>query len=50
MSMLAYVAPENLKDIYYPYKRSCEIYRCVCPTSPLLGERTSSQAVGEGQV
>uniref|UniRef100_A0A8B9TRA0 Mixed lineage kinase domain like pseudokinase n=1 Tax=Anas platyrhynchos TaxID=8839 RepID=A0A8B9TRA0_ANAPL len=26
VSMLAYVAPENLKDIYYPYKRSCEIY------------------------
>ncbi|XP_066860750.1 E3 ubiquitin-protein ligase RFWD3 isoform X3 [Anser cygnoides] len=26
VSMLAYVAPENLKDVYYPYKRSCEIY------------------------
>ncbi|OXB54291.1 hypothetical protein ASZ78_002918 [Callipepla squamata] len=24
--MLAYIAPENLMDIYYPYKRSCEIY------------------------
>ncbi|KFP81437.1 Mixed lineage kinase domain-like, partial [Apaloderma vittatum] len=24
--MLAYVAPENLKDINYPYKRPCEIY------------------------
>ncbi|NXI71656.1 MLKL protein, partial [Anseranas semipalmata] len=26
VSMLAYVAPENLKDAYYPYKRPCEIY------------------------
>uniref|UniRef100_A0A8C8A922 Mixed lineage kinase domain like pseudokinase n=1 Tax=Otus sunia TaxID=257818 RepID=A0A8C8A922_9STRI len=26
VSMLAYVAPENLKDINYPYKRPCEIY------------------------
>ncbi|XP_025944378.1 mixed lineage kinase domain-like protein [Apteryx rowi] len=26
VSMLAYVAPENLKDIYYPYKSPCEIY------------------------
>ncbi|NWU95972.1 MLKL protein, partial [Upupa epops] len=25
-SLLAYVAPENLKDISYPYKRPCEIY------------------------
>ncbi|XP_027554090.1 mixed lineage kinase domain-like protein [Neopelma chrysocephalum] len=24
--MLAYVAPENMKDINYPYKRPCEIY------------------------
>uniref|UniRef100_A0A8C3V4H5 Mixed lineage kinase domain like pseudokinase n=1 Tax=Catharus ustulatus TaxID=91951 RepID=A0A8C3V4H5_CATUS len=27
VSMLAYIAPENLKDINYPYKRPCEIYR-----------------------
>uniref|UniRef100_A0A8C3EK26 Uncharacterized protein n=1 Tax=Corvus moneduloides TaxID=1196302 RepID=A0A8C3EK26_CORMO len=27
VSMLAYIAPENLKDITYPYKRPCEIYR-----------------------
>ncbi|NXF37431.1 MLKL protein, partial [Nyctibius bracteatus] len=26
VSMLAYIAPENLKDINYPYKRPCEIY------------------------
>ncbi|NXG63149.1 MLKL protein, partial [Hemiprocne comata] len=26
ISMLAYAAPENLKDISYPYKRPCEIY------------------------
>ncbi|NXK45989.1 MLKL protein, partial [Chauna torquata] len=26
VSMLAYVAPETLKDIYYPYRRPCEIY------------------------
>ncbi|NXD15453.1 MLKL protein, partial [Nothocercus nigrocapillus] len=26
VSTLAYVAPENLKDIYYPYKRPYEIY------------------------
>ncbi|NXX95729.1 MLKL protein, partial [Centropus bengalensis] len=26
VSMLAYVAPENLKDNNYPYKRPCEIY------------------------
>ncbi|XP_023790715.1 mixed lineage kinase domain-like protein [Cyanistes caeruleus] len=26
ISMLAYIAPENLKDINYPYKRPCEIY------------------------
>lgn len=32
VSMLAYIAPENLKDINYPYKRPCEIYRCVCPS------------------
>uniref|UniRef100_A0A669QXJ9 Mixed lineage kinase domain like pseudokinase n=1 Tax=Phasianus colchicus TaxID=9054 RepID=A0A669QXJ9_PHACC len=24
--MLAYIAPENLMDVYCPYKRSCEIY------------------------
>uniref|UniRef100_A0A8C9FIL1 Mixed lineage kinase domain like pseudokinase n=1 Tax=Pavo cristatus TaxID=9049 RepID=A0A8C9FIL1_PAVCR len=24
--MLAYIAPENLMDVNYPYKRSCEIY------------------------
>lgn len=24
--MLAYIAPENLMDVYYPYKRPCEIY------------------------
>lgn len=29
LSMLVYIAPENLKDITYPYKRACEIYRCV---------------------
>uniref|UniRef100_A0A8D2QGC7 Protein kinase domain-containing protein n=1 Tax=Zonotrichia albicollis TaxID=44394 RepID=A0A8D2QGC7_ZONAL len=27
VSMLAYIAPENLKDINYPYKSPCEIYR-----------------------
>uniref|UniRef100_A0A8V5GW73 Uncharacterized protein n=1 Tax=Melopsittacus undulatus TaxID=13146 RepID=A0A8V5GW73_MELUD len=32
VSMLAYIAPENLKDINYPYRRPCEIYRCVCPS------------------
>lgn len=32
VSMLAYVAPENMKDSNYPYKRPCEIYRCVCPS------------------
>ncbi|NXX79540.1 MLKL protein, partial [Urocolius indicus] len=26
VSMLAYVAPENLQDINHPYKRPCEIY------------------------
>ncbi|NXL95836.1 MLKL protein, partial [Alectura lathami] len=26
VSMLAYIAPESLEDIYCPYKRSCEIY------------------------
>ncbi|NXG37535.1 MLKL protein, partial [Dromaius novaehollandiae] len=26
VSTLAYVAPENMKDIYYPYKRPYEIY------------------------
>ncbi|KFM02736.1 Mixed lineage kinase domain-like, partial [Aptenodytes forsteri] len=26
VSMLAYIAPENLQDINYPYKRPCEIY------------------------
>ncbi|NXJ53230.1 MLKL protein, partial [Spizaetus tyrannus] len=26
VSMLAYIAPENLKNINYPYKRPCEIY------------------------
>ncbi|NXH22214.1 MLKL protein, partial [Bucco capensis] len=26
VSMLAYIAPENLKDINYPYQKSCEIY------------------------
>ncbi|NXM76473.1 MLKL protein, partial [Serilophus lunatus] len=26
VSMLAYMAPENMKDINYPYKRPCEIY------------------------
>uniref|UniRef100_A0A8C3MC99 Uncharacterized protein n=1 Tax=Geospiza parvula TaxID=87175 RepID=A0A8C3MC99_GEOPR len=26
VSMLAYIAPENLKDINYPYKSPCEIY------------------------
>ncbi|NWR60098.1 MLKL protein, partial [Bucorvus abyssinicus] len=26
LSLLVYVAPENLKDITYPYKRACEIY------------------------
>ncbi|XP_009583474.1 PREDICTED: mixed lineage kinase domain-like protein [Fulmarus glacialis] len=26
VSMLAYIAPENLKDISYPYQRPCEIY------------------------
>ncbi|KFP06199.1 Mixed lineage kinase domain-like, partial [Calypte anna] len=26
LSMLAYAAPENLKDSSYPYKRPCEIY------------------------
>ncbi|NXG68879.1 MLKL protein, partial [Baryphthengus martii] len=26
VSMLAYVAPENMRDINYPYKRPCEIY------------------------
>ncbi|KFP79396.1 Mixed lineage kinase domain-like, partial [Acanthisitta chloris] len=26
VSMLSYIAPENLKDINYPYKRPCEIY------------------------
>ncbi|NXS61647.1 MLKL protein, partial [Brachypteracias leptosomus] len=26
VSLLAYVAPENLRDINYPYKRPCEIY------------------------
>ncbi|NWY56293.1 MLKL protein, partial [Chionis minor] len=26
VAMLAYTAPENLKDINYPYKRPCEIY------------------------
>uniref|UniRef100_A0A672TLW2 Mixed lineage kinase domain like pseudokinase n=1 Tax=Strigops habroptila TaxID=2489341 RepID=A0A672TLW2_STRHB len=30
VSMLAYIAPENLKDTNYPYRRPCEIYRCVC--------------------
>lgn len=32
VSMLAYIAPENLQDINYAYKRPCEIYRCVCPS------------------
>uniref|UniRef100_A0A8C0V1Q6 Mixed lineage kinase domain like pseudokinase n=1 Tax=Cyanistes caeruleus TaxID=156563 RepID=A0A8C0V1Q6_CYACU len=35
ISMLAYIAPENLKDINYPYKRPCEIYRCVCPSQEI---------------
>ncbi|NWT46037.1 MLKL protein, partial [Chroicocephalus maculipennis] len=26
LSMLAYIAPENLKESSYPYKRPCEIY------------------------
>ncbi|NXL46301.1 MLKL protein, partial [Podilymbus podiceps] len=26
VSMMAYIAPENLKDVNYPYKRPCEIY------------------------
>ncbi|NXW57976.1 MLKL protein, partial [Eurystomus gularis] len=26
VSMLAYIAPENLQDINYPYRRPCEIY------------------------
>lgn len=39
--MLAYIAPENLKDINYPYKRPCEIYRCVCLSLP--GERPTSR-------
>ncbi|NXS14158.1 MLKL protein, partial [Neodrepanis coruscans] len=26
VSLLAYMAPENMKDINYPYKRPCEIY------------------------
>uniref|UniRef100_A0A8C3V6G9 Mixed lineage kinase domain like pseudokinase n=1 Tax=Catharus ustulatus TaxID=91951 RepID=A0A8C3V6G9_CATUS len=33
VSMLAYIAPENLKDINYPYKRPCEIYRCHPPVA-----------------
>ncbi|NXC22642.1 MLKL protein, partial [Corythaeola cristata] len=26
VSMVAYIAPENLRDINYPYKKPCEIY------------------------
>uniref|UniRef100_A0A8C0BDX9 Mixed lineage kinase domain like pseudokinase n=1 Tax=Buteo japonicus TaxID=224669 RepID=A0A8C0BDX9_9AVES len=37
VSMLAYIAPENLKDINYPYKRPCEIYRCSCLHACCLG-------------
>lgn len=42
VSMLAYIAPENLKDINYPYKRPCEIYRCVCPSQEMPVSRLSS--------
>uniref|UniRef100_A0A8C3QEQ5 Mixed lineage kinase domain like pseudokinase n=1 Tax=Cyanoderma ruficeps TaxID=181631 RepID=A0A8C3QEQ5_9PASS len=34
--MLAYIAPETMKDINYPYKRPCEIYRSEFhPDSPV---------------
>lgn len=45
VSMLAYIAPENLKDINYPYKRPCEIYRCVCPSQEMPVSRQVSGRV-----
>lgn len=46
--MLAYIAPENLKDINYPYKRPCEIYRCVCPSQEMpVSRQVSGRAAAE---
>uniref|UniRef100_A0A8C0UYD7 Mixed lineage kinase domain like pseudokinase n=1 Tax=Cyanistes caeruleus TaxID=156563 RepID=A0A8C0UYD7_CYACU len=47
ISMLAYIAPENLKDINYPYKRPCEIYRCVCPSQEIPVSRQVSGCTPE---
>ncbi|KFU97294.1 Mixed lineage kinase domain-like, partial [Pterocles gutturalis] len=52
VSMLAYVAPENLKDINYPYKRPCEIYSFgivlwEIATSKILFEGCTPQEITE---
>uniref|UniRef100_A0A8B9FU84 Mixed lineage kinase domain like pseudokinase n=1 Tax=Amazona collaria TaxID=241587 RepID=A0A8B9FU84_9PSIT len=47
VSMLAYIAPENLKDINYPYRRPCEIYRCVCCTSQEIMEKICNRQYQE---
>ncbi|XP_033928875.1 mixed lineage kinase domain-like protein [Melopsittacus undulatus] len=44
VSMLAYIAPENLKDINYPYRRPCEIYSF----GIVLGEIATSKIPFEG--
>uniref|UniRef100_A0A8C5T7E6 Mixed lineage kinase domain like pseudokinase n=1 Tax=Malurus cyaneus samueli TaxID=2593467 RepID=A0A8C5T7E6_9PASS len=45
VSMLAYIAPEILKDINYPYKRPCEIYSF----GIVLAEIATSKVPFEGE-